>query len=113
MPYSFEEKLKALNGFLAAGVRCVAGNDAGLPFTRFDQFWQELEAMVEGGMTSMQAIAAATKTPAEAMNLAQTIGSLEVGKQADIIIVDEDPTVNIGALSNVSFVMRAGEIYRR
>ena len=113
MPYSFEEKLKALNGFLAAGVRCVAGNDAGLPFTRFDQFWQELDAMVEGGMTSMQAIVAATKTPAEAMNLAQTIGSLEVGKQADIIIVDEDPTVNVRALSNVSFVMRAGEIYRQ
>jgi imidazolonepropionase-like amidohydrolase len=47
------------------------------------------------------------------MNLAQTIGSLEVGKQADIIIVDEDPTVNVRALSNVSFVMRAGEIYRQ
>ena len=66
-----------------------------------------LSALMKGGNT----IVAATKTPAEAMKLAQTIGSLEVGKQADIIIVDEDPTDNVRALSNVSFVMRAGEIY--
>jgi imidazolonepropionase-like amidohydrolase len=112
MPYSYEEKLTALNGFLEAGVRCVAGNDAGLPFTRFDRFWQELESMVEGGMTCMQAITAATKTPAEAMNLAQDIGSLKMGKQADIIVVDDDPTANVAALAKVVFVMKAGEIYR-
>jgi imidazolonepropionase-like amidohydrolase len=46
------------------------------------------------------------------MNLAQDIGSLKMGKQADIIVVDDDPTANVAALAKVVFVMKAGEIYR-
>ena len=110
MPQALEEKLKALEGFLKAGVKCVAGSDAGLPSTGFGCLWQELGAMVEGGMTPMQAIVAATRTASEAMKLLDETGSIEVGKQADIIVVDEDPTVNVSALSKVSFVMKAGKI---
>jgi len=41
------------------------------------------------------------------------IGSLEAGKQADIVVIDDDPTVNITALSKVSLVMKSGKIYFR
>jgi imidazolonepropionase-like amidohydrolase len=61
-------------------------------------------------MTPMEAIVSATRTSAEAMDLYDKIGSVESGKQADLIAVDGDPTVDISALSRVSFVMKAGKI---
>ncbi len=108
-----EEKLRSLQGMLDAGVVCVAGDDAGLPLTRFDRFWQELDAMVAGGMTAMQAMVAATKTAASALGRLDEIGSIVVGKQADIIAVESDPNQDITALANPTLVMRDGRIYRR
>jgi imidazolonepropionase-like amidohydrolase len=105
-----EDGFTCFRELLKAGIQFVAGNDAGWRFTPFDRFWQELDAMVHGGMTPLQAIIGATKTAAEAMMAYQKIGSVEAGKQADIIIVDQDPTLDISGLSKVSLVMKAGEI---
>lgn len=107
-----EESIDCYQGLLAAGVKCVAGNDAGYLYTPFDKFWQELEMMVMGGMTPMQSIVSATKTAAEAMKLDHQIGSLEVGKKADLIVVNDDPTADISSLSKVSLVMKEGKIYK-
>ena len=87
-------------------------DDAGLPLTPFDRFWLELDAMAAGGMTAMQAMVAATKTAATAMGRLDEIGSIAIGKQADIIAVEGDPSQDITVLANPSFVMRAGQIYR-
>jgi imidazolonepropionase-like amidohydrolase len=95
---------------MAAGVRCVAGNDAGLPYTGFGQLWRELTTMVDGGMSPLQAIGAATSNAAQALHLTDTIGSIQPGKQADLIAVDGDPTRDINTLSRVRLVMRAGRI---
>jgi imidazolonepropionase-like amidohydrolase len=111
LPYELEQKYRQLRGLLKAGVRCVAGDDAGLPFTPVNQLWLELDAMVEGGMKPVQAIVSATRTAAEAMDLFGEIGSITVGKQADLIVVDGDPTAKVSALSKVSFVMKAGKVY--
>ena len=112
MSRCLEEKLRSLQGMLDAGVVCVAGDDAGLPLTPFDRFWLELDAMAAGGMTAMQAMVAATKTAATAMGRLDEIGSIAIGKQADIIAVEGDPSQDITVLANPSFVMRAGRIYR-
>ena len=111
MSLALDEKLRSLKGLLDAGVKCLVGNDAGLPYTGFGRLWQELSIMVEGGMSPMQAIVAATKKAAESIGWFDEIGSLEIGKQADLIIVNEDPTVNISTFSKVAFVMKAGKIY--
>ena len=110
LPGVIESKLAALKGFLSAGVRVVAGNDAGLPYTGFGSLWQELDAMMAGGMTAMQAMAAATRSAAQALGLEDRIGSIQVGKQADLVVVDGDPTADISALSQVRLVMQAGRI---
>jgi cytosine/adenosine deaminase-related metal-dependent hydrolase len=110
LPGVIESKLAALKGFLSAGVRVVAGNDAGLPYTGFGSLWQELDAMMTGGMTAMQAMAAATRSAAQALGLEDRIGSIQVGKHADLLVVDGDPTADISALSRVRLVMQAGRI---
>ncbi len=110
LPGVIESKLQALHGFMETGVRVVAGNDAGLPYTGFGCLWQELEVMISGGMTAIQAIAAATESAARMLGLEDQIGSIHPGKQADLLTVDGNPTEDIAALSRVRLVMQAGRI---
>jgi imidazolonepropionase-like amidohydrolase len=63
------------------------------------------------GLSPMEAISAATKTAAEICGLGDKTGTLEVGKWADLIAVDSNPLEDIGALSKVRFVMKAGNSY--
>jgi imidazolonepropionase-like amidohydrolase len=110
LPEVIGSKLQALRGFLDAGVNVVAGNDAGLPYTGFGCLWQELDVMMSGGMTAMQAITTATATPARMLGMEDQIGSIQPGKQADLIVVDGDPTEDISALSRVRMVTQAGRM---
>lgn len=94
---------------LADGFRVVVASDAGVRLTRFDEFCQTLEVLVRGcGVTPCEAIQAATKTPAEALGLARDLGTLEVGKLADLVAVEGDPLEDIRVLRRVHAVLRAG-----
>ena len=107
------EKYRTLKEFIKLGGKCVAGNDAGLPHTGFGQIWKELDCLIRSGMTPMQAIVSATKTAAEAMNMENTIGSIQANKQADLLVVDENPVKDIRALKKVRMVMKGGQIVYR
>ena len=68
---------------------------------------------VELGMSTMQAIVAATKTASEAIGIEGKTGTLEEGKMADIIFIDGDPLQDIGLLSiedKIKRVMKEGKI---
>ncbi|MEE4262998.1 MAG: amidohydrolase family protein [Desulfobacteraceae bacterium] len=110
LPGVIESKRQALRGFLEAGVNVVAGNDAGLPYTGFGCLWQELDVMMSGGMNAVQAIAAATVSAARMLGLEDQIGSIQPGKQADLLVVDGNPIEDMAALSRVRLVMQAGRI---
>jgi imidazolonepropionase-like amidohydrolase len=112
LPAVIAEKYRALRGFVDLGVKCVAGNDAGLPHTGFGRFWQELDAMVDGGLTPFQALAAATCIPAQVTGLDDEIGSIRAGRRADLIWVEDDPTRDITALGRIALVMLGGQIVK-
>jgi len=111
LPGVIGAKLEAVKGFLSAGVGMVAGNDAGLPYTNFGCLWHELDAMVAGGMTAKQALAAATRSAARALGLEDRIGSIQAGMQADLLVVNGNPTEDISALADIRMVMLAGRVF--
>ena len=69
---------------------------------------KEFGALVHGGMTSLQAIQAATVNAAELLGLVKEIGTLEPGKLADLVGVEGDPLTDISAMEHVAFVMKGG-----
>ena len=63
----------------------------------------------------MQVLLAATKTAAEVLGLEDSLGTIEVGKLADLIVVDGDPLADVKVLQNrelVKLVMKGGQVYR-
>lgn len=64
------------------------------------------------GQSAMEAIMSATRRNAESMGLADRIGTIAAGMEADVIAVDGDPTADITALGRVVFVMKSGRVYR-
>ena len=91
------------------GVKIAFGTDAGVFPHGING--KEFGYMVEVGMTEMHAIQSATITNALILKN-EHIGSIEKGKYADIIAVEEDPTQNIKTLEHVVFVMKDGVIHK-
>ena len=98
---------------LAAGVKIAVGTDS-IHDKMHGNNARELELMVRGGMTPMQAIVAATKVSSEACRVDARTGTLQPGKAADLLVVDGDPLEEIGLLrdrSRFSLVMKEGRAY--
>ncbi len=92
---------------IAAGVRIAAGNDGGAPLVPIGDMVGELELYVRHGMTAQAALASATTVTAALFGL-DDIGLVEVGQIADLLVVDTDPLVSIGALRSPRSVIRGG-----
>ena len=103
-----------LRGFVQAGGKVALGTDfsgAVKPF-QLGMPMREIELMQEAGMTPMQIIVAATRNAAHVCNLDATLGTLEQGKVADVLVVNGDPLQDLHALTNVRLVVRSGTIIR-
>ena len=92
------------------GVPIVFGTDTGV--SAHGDNAQEFALMVQGGMTEMEAIQSATSVAAKFLGIENTHGSIEIGKQADVVSVTKDPLRDISSLENINFVMKAGLIYK-
>lgn len=93
------------------GVKIAFGTDAGV--FKHGTNGKEFGFMVEAGMPAIETIQAATVTNAKILNMADSLGQIEVGFIADIVATDEDPTENISTMESVSFVMKEGKIYKK
>ena len=109
---SYAERCNNFQGLLKAGVRQVAGSDAGWGYYRFGEFVHEVEAMAAAGMGASEALRSATLASAESMGVDRDVGSLEPGKLADLLLVRGDPTVDVTALSEVGAVFLGGQRVR-
>ncbi|MDB5241459.1 MAG: amidohydrolase [Spirosoma sp.] len=94
-----------------AGVKIAFGTDAGVFIHGYNA--KEFEYMVEAGMPPLEALKSALMTNARLLGMDTQIGSIEKGKFADLIAVDENPAQNIKTLQAVRFVMKDGKVYKQ
>ncbi|HEX2073406.1 MAG TPA: amidohydrolase family protein [Geodermatophilus sp.] len=92
-----------------AGVRLIAGTDAGIPHTPHHTFPDALQAMAGIGMTSLQVLSAATTEAADVLGLAEVTGRLAPGLDADLVAVEGDPRTDLAALCRLRLVVARGE----
>ena len=99
-----------------AGVKLVLGTDAGTPFNRHGDNARELALMVKLGVDPLDALRAGTRNSAELLGLLDTLGSIEMGKAADLVLVNGDVVADVNRLcnpTNIQLVVQAGRIVHR
>jgi imidazolonepropionase-like amidohydrolase len=98
---------------IEAGVVTGIGTDTGAPYMIHGKNAKELEIYVRYGMSEMEAIEAATRVNAEIMGMEDRLGTIEAGKEADLIVVNGDPLKDIKVLQdneNIELVIKGGEM---
>ncbi len=93
-----------------AGVKMVFGSDAGV--MPHGDVGKQFKTMVDYGMTPLEAIQAATRNAAQALDRTKDVGAIEVGRFADIIAVDGDPLKDVRELETVDAVVKGGKQIR-
>lgn len=93
---SREAKWRTLAAARQTGVRICAGSDAGFMLPHGPMNWREIALLVEGGLTPLEAICAATATNADLLDI--PAGRIVAGRLADLVLVDGDPLSDIAVL---------------
>ncbi|MGZ8288966.1 MAG: amidohydrolase family protein [Telluria sp.] len=101
---------KALKQAHSRGIKIAFGTDAGV--SKHGRNADEFELMVQFGMTPAEAIKAATVNAADLLGVSAVAGTLEAGKNADLIAVAADPLADVRALKKVDFVMKEGQVVK-
>ena len=105
------ENVRLLN---EAGVTLLAATDVGIPtLVPGISLHEELVLMVGAGLTPLQALQSATSNPARVLGLSDSLGSIEVGKLADLVLLEADPLKDIRNTQRIRAVMADGRLYLR
>lgn len=104
------DMMKNISRSYKAGVKIAFGTDSGV--SRHGINAQEAVLMVQAGMSSMDVLKSATVNAADLIGRSESLGTIEAGKYADIIALDENPLDDIKALLDVDFVMQGGKVYK-
>ena len=112
-PLQIRKSQLSAGQFIEANAVMGMGTDSGSPLNfHTESAWREISALVDSGMTPIQAISAATKTGAEIIRRGNDLGTIEPGKLADVIVVRGNPLFDINVLGYVEHVVKDGRIYR-
>jgi imidazolonepropionase-like amidohydrolase len=105
----FQKMLEYVGAMHRAGVRLLAGTDIGNPFL-FPGFslHDELELFVQAGLTPLEALKTATVNPAKYLGLSSSLGTIEKGKVADLVLLEANPLANIRNTQKIAAVVVNG-----
>ena len=108
----YERYLQMVGRMQELGVPLLAGTDMGAnPLCHPGEgVHNELEALVEAGLTPLQALRTATLNPAAFLGIEADYGTLETGKKADLVVLGGNPLESIGQTRNIAFVLRDGQL---
>ncbi|HEU0178012.1 MAG TPA: amidohydrolase family protein [Blastocatellia bacterium] len=106
----FSQMLKFVGMVKRAGGRVVVGSHSSVPHAERGWAYQrELEMLVAGGLTPMEALVAGTMENAHFFRIADRLGSIEAGKLADLILIEGDPLKDMAAMRRIKRVMLNGK----
>jgi len=108
----FELQLRLVKSFKAAGAQMMAGSDLGggfvVPGIGLNQ---EFDLLGLAGLTPLEVLQMTTIDGARFLGLEQTMGRIAPGKNADLVLLDADPTASVANLHSIAGVMRAGTYF--
>jgi imidazolonepropionase-like amidohydrolase len=104
----YKDMLAVLGELHHQGLTIVAGTDQAIPG---HSLHRELEIYVQAGFTPMEALQAATSVPARVMGLDKELGTIAVGKRADMVLLDGDPLADIRNTRRVDKTIASGAVY--
>ncbi|MCC6318497.1 MAG: amidohydrolase family protein [Gemmatimonadaceae bacterium] len=119
---AFEARRVLLQRWIASGVKFVIGTDQGPEAAELGpvvwgrmgrRHFEVMEGLQQAGARPMDIIVAATRHGAEAYGLADSLGTIEVGKVADLLVVDDDPLRDVGNLRRIHQVIKGGRVVSR
>jgi imidazolonepropionase-like amidohydrolase len=110
----FQKELEIVGAMRKAGVQLLAGTDTGNPFC-FPGFslHEELALLVIAGLTPVEALRSATLNPAKFLGLDKTLGTIEQGKIADLVLLDADPLEDVRNTQRINAVISNGQLFDR
>jgi imidazolonepropionase-like amidohydrolase len=112
-PERLNPQLQQIKKLYDAGVRLLVGTDSGTPLNyHTDSTRREMALLVKAGIPAAKVVAMATKDSAEYLNTTSTLGTIEAGKLADVIVVDGNPLNDMNALQYVVVVIKDGVQYK-
>ncbi len=109
-----QKQFEIVGAMQKAGVPILAGTDTGNPFC-FPGFslHEELALLVIAGLTPVEALRSATLNPAKFFGLDQTLGTIEQGKIADLVLLDANPLLDIRNTQRINAVVSNGRLFDR
>lgn len=110
----FQKELELVGDMSHAGVPIMAGTDTPNPYV-FAGFslHDELALLVQAGLTPFEALKSATFNPAKYLGLLKSAGTIEVGKEADLVLLEDDPLVDIRNIVKIAAVVIGGKVFER
>lgn len=106
----YQQALVSVGKAYKAHVPILFGTD--LPIVPIAREWEEFLALQDAGLTIADSLKSATVNAAAALGMADSLGTLEVGKWADVIALAHDPRVDLHEMGKVVFVMKGGKVVR-
>ncbi len=116
LKYVQDDAIRSVQSAVQGGVPIAMGTDAATPYNFHGDNAMELVWMCEAGLSPMQAIVSATSNAARALGWENWLGTLELGKVADLIVLTKNPLEEIAVLADqrtIEFVMKEGQVVAR
>lgn len=110
----YKEKVPRFNKAYKSGVKIAFGRDSGPTCVEHDNLIVEMKAMESAGMSKKDIIISATENAAKCLNLWDQVGSIEKGKYADLIFLEENPLDDLENINKLYMVIKDGfEVYKK